>query len=90
MKRLGELGGELAERLDLPEEALLGAARLTVTSGRRALIENHHGLLEYGAEQITVSTGRGRIILRGGGLVLSAMNQRELLICGRISSVEWE
>ena len=90
MKRLRKLSEDLAERLDLPEEAALRAVKLTLTGGRRALVENHRGLLEYGEEQIVVNTGRGRIVLRGSGLTVSAMNQRELLICGRITSAEWE
>lgn len=90
MKRFRELSGELAERLDLPEDALLGAAKLTWIGGRQALIENHRGLLEYSADRVTVNIGRGRLILQGRGLTVKAMNQRELWICGRISSVEWE
>ena len=39
---------------------------------------------------ITVSTGRGKIGLNGEGLRLEAMNKTELLICGRLQSVEWE
>lgn len=84
------LAGELCDRLELPEEAVTGAARLTVTGGRSALVENHRGLLEYGAEQIRVGTGRGQIVLRGSGLTLAAMNGGELLIRGALQSVEWE
>lgn len=80
---------DLAERLELPEESL-GAARLTVTAGHRALIENHRGILEYGTEQIVVSVGRGRLRILGSGLRLEAMNRSELLILGHIDSLEWE
>lgn len=84
------LAGELCDRLELPEESVTGAAKLTVTGGRSALVENHRGLLEYGAEQIRVGTGRGQIVLRGSGLTLAAMNGEELLIRGALQSVEWE
>lgn len=90
MKKAKELPGDLCERMELPAEAVVGAAKLTVTDGRRILVENHRGLLEYGAEQIRVSTGRGQIILRGSGLTLGAMNGSELLIRGRLQSAEWE
>lgn len=81
---------ELCEKLDLPAEAAAGAAKLTVTDGRIALVENHRGLLEYGAELIRVSTGRGQLVLRGSGLTLGAMNARELVIRGKLLSAEWE
>lgn len=89
MKKGMVLLGELCERLELPAEAA-GAAKLTVTDGKRALVENHRGLLEYDAEQIRVSTGRGQLILRGSDLTLSAMSGKELLICGKLQSAEWE
>lgn len=90
VKKAKRLLGEVCERLELPEEAVAGAAKLTVTAGRSALVENHRGLLEYGAEQIRVGTGRGQIVLRGSGLTLAAMNGEELLIRGALQSVEWE
>lgn len=90
LKKTAALASDLAERLDLPEDALLGKAKLTVTAGRRALIENHRGILEYGTEQILVSTGRGRIRLLGSELKLLAMSGSELLISGKLSSVEWD
>ena len=90
VKSIKELPQELTERLELPQEALLGAAKLTVTGGRRALVENHRGVLEYGEERIVVSVGRGKLTVSGRGLGIEAMNRRELLIRGRIQSVEWE
>ncbi len=90
LKNTAAFASDLAERLDLPEDALLGKAKITVTAGKRALIENHHGILEYGKEQILVSTGRGRIRIVGSELKLLAMNGSELLISGKLNSVEWE
>ena len=90
MKKRREFPGELCDRLELPREAAVGAVKLTITDGRLALVENHRGLLEYGAEQIRVSIGRGQIVLRGSELRLCAMSGRELLIRGRLQSAEWE
>ena len=88
-KRRG-LGEDIADRLDLTGEALLGSAKLTLTANRRALVENHCGILEYGPEQIQIIVKRGKIVLRGSDLRLTAMNKGELLICGKLQSVEWE
>lgn len=90
VKKAKLLLGDLCDRLELPEEAAAGAAKLTITDGRRALVENHRGLLEYGEEQIRISTGRGQIVLRGRDLTLSAMSGKELLIRGKLQSAEWE
>ena len=90
LKKIGTITQDLSERLSLPEDALLGAAKLTVTAGRKTLIENHRGILEYGTEHIVISTGRGKISLSGSGMKLMAMNKSELLISGEIKNVEWE
>ena len=84
-----EFPADLAERLELPGELLPGAGRLTLSGGRRALIEGQRGILEYTAERIVVSFGREKLSLMGDGPRLSAMNAGELLIHGRIRSVEW-
>ena len=80
---------ELAERLDLPAEAL-GAVRLTLTGGRLLLVENHSGLQEYGSERIAVGCGSGRVVVSGSGLDIEGMNKTELVLRGRIQMLEWE
>ena len=89
LKKIKLLAEELSDRLQLPEDALLGAAKLSVTAGRRVLIENHRGILSYSAAYIAVSTGQGPIGLYGKELRLLAMNRNELLIGGRIQTIEW-
>ena len=84
-----EFPADLAERLELPGELQPGTGRLTLSGGRRALVEGQRGILEYTAERIVVSFGREKLSLMGDGLRLSAMNAGELLIHGRIRSVEW-
>ena len=88
MKRAQSLAGALSERLMLPGE-LLGELKISVVGARRALIENHQGLLLCSPELISVRGGRGSLSLRGSELRIEAMNERELLICGRIALVEW-
>ena len=89
MKKLRELPYELADKLELPEDVLLGSGKLTVTGGRSAVIENHRGGLEYTAERIVVAVPRGKVCLDGTGLRLKAMNKNELLVGGRIRNIEW-
>lgn len=90
MKKLRELPEELADRLDIPEDLLHPASKLTVTAGRRVLVENHRGVLEYSRERVLVKLTRGRLCVAGTELRLLAMNRGELLIAGRVRSVEWE
>ena len=88
--RIGrELPADLAERLELPGELLPGQGRLTLSGGRRALIEGQRGILEYTSDRIVVSFGREKLSMSGNGLRLRAMGAGELLITGRIRAAEW-
>ena len=90
LKKLRNIADDLAEKLELPSEALGAAAKLSITGGRRALIENHRGIIEYGRERIVIGTEKGRMVISGQELLLSAMNKSELLIIGKINMAEWE
>lgn len=89
-KRKRSLPLEVAERFELPAEAMAGVARLTITGARRAVIEDHKGLLALGEDLVAVDGGRVTIRLRGEGLQLRAMDKKELVITGEIFSAEFE
>ena len=89
MKKQYSFASELLERLELPGEAL-GEGKLSVVGTRRALIENHRGLLSYTEELIAVRLGHGSLSIWGTELAIEAMNERELLIVGHIAHAEWE
>ena len=90
LKKERKLLLDLSERLELPAEASVGAAKLSVTAGRRVLIENHRGILDYGSERICVGLEQGKLILSGTELCLLAMDRKEMLIGGKLQNLEWE
>jgi len=79
-----------ADMLDLPGEVVAGMPRITITGGCRVLVENHRGILEYGQERITVNGGRMVLTVCGGGLEIRSLNTNELLITGRLRSMEFD
>ena len=96
VKRLSDIPLEIAERLvsvgltvALLSESVAGVPKLTVTGRRRALVENHCGLLEYSHECIVVDGGRVRVCIRGTNLQLVAMDSTALLISGTIACAEF-
>ena len=68
MKSFADRLEQLEEKARLPEEALSGELKLSVTAGKRALLENHRGILAFESSLVTVAARRGRVILRGEGL----------------------
>ena len=77
-------------RLDLPAESLPGAMRITISGGTRVLVEGHRGLLEYADDRIAAAGPGCRILIKGEGLGLVAMDRQELVASGRLWAVELE
>ena len=80
----------LAGRLDLPAEVVAGAPKVTVTGASRVLVENHRGLLAYSDTEVAVDGGSTRVLVRGDGLLLRAMDREMLLVTGTITGVDLE
>lgn len=78
------------ERLDLMDEPLPLQPLIELCGDRRVLIENHGGILEYGPERIRLSVRFGCVSIFGNGLKICRMQQRTLVISGRIASVVLE
>ena len=79
----------LADRLDIPADAL-GLTKLSLCGRSRLLIENHGGIISYGEALIEISCGKTTLIVRADNLMLKAMTGSDMLICGRIISLEFE
>ena len=80
---------KVSEVFDVPGEVIAGLPRITITGYGKLIVENHRGILEYSYEKISVNGGKAVIEVVGQGLELRAMNDRELLITGRIRGVEF-
>ena len=49
-------GHNLVEKLELPQDIVLGVPILTMQGNTELLIENHRGLLQYDTDEIRVRT----------------------------------
>lgn len=81
--------GNLGERLHVPGEAL-GECKLSVLGNRRALVENHRGLLHCTEELISLRAGQGVLCVFGAGLRIEAMDGGDLLLSGCLDRIEWQ
>lgn len=84
---MGKWMERLADRADLPGEALPGQPLIEILGEHRVLIEHHSGVTEYGREKIQVKMRYGCLCIYGCGLELARMNSDQLIISGRIDSV---
>lgn len=90
MKNIKSFPEWLCRVLDIQAESFSAAPRITLSGSGRVLIEGHHGLLEYGPGRVAAARAGGCIMVNGEGLELVTMNDRELVVAGRIWAVELE
>ena len=76
--------------LELPRDLMLGAAVLTVTGQREALIANYKGILEYEDSFIRVQTKNCRIRISGARLAIDYYTNDEMKITGHIDAIQYE
>lgn len=87
MERRESILEKTAQVLDLPAE-VTGLPLIELIGDRELRVEHHKGILAYGTQEIHISGGKLVIRVLGSGLELRSMNAEELLITGRVHSVE--
>lgn len=75
------------QRLAQQVENLPGQPLLELFGQRRILVEHHQGVTEYGREKIVIRVDFGCICIQGLDLELACMSDQQLVITGRIFSV---
>ena len=78
----------IAEGTDLQDTPIPGLPLIELAGDRRVLMENHGGVTEYGTERICVRVKFGQVCISGEDLCLSKMSKYQLIISGRIASIE--
>ena len=89
MERKESLLERASQALELPGDALGGMPRIELLGDREFRMEYHKGILAYGTDEIHISGGKLVVRVKGEGLELRSMNPTELLITGRIASVDF-
>jgi sporulation protein YqfC len=70
------------------EEAAGALPRLMLAGGRRAMIENHTGILEFSPSCVRLMTRQGVLMIRGEALLLTQIRPDALTVRGEIRSIE--
>ncbi len=76
--------------LEIPQEVSSNIPKLTVIGFQKMLVENYKSILEYQDFYIRISTYIGILNINGYELNLSEMTTEDLLITGKIESIDFE
>jgi len=80
----------LERLLELPKEISSTDPKITIMGFNEMLIENYKGVLEYQEFYIRISTHIGIININGFNLGLNEMSSEDIMITGKIESVDFE
>ena len=81
---------KLDEILEIPVELSTNNPKITIIGFERVLIENYKGILEYQEYFIRLNSYIGIININGFNLNLEEMTSDDLLITGKIESIDFE
>lgn len=76
--------------LGLPKEVISKVPKLTITGFEEIFIENFRGILEYEDFFARIKTEIGIININGFNLKLNQMTEEDILVTGRIESLDFE
>ncbi len=76
--------------LEIPQEVSTNLPKITVVGFKQMLVENYKAILEYQDFYIRLSTEIGILNINGFELNLKEMTTDDLLITGKIDSVDFE
>ena len=87
--RKANMSRKLADLFDLPRDVILDLPKICALGNTQISIENHRGIIEYTTRLIRVNTSRGELKLAGSGLVIQTILRDEIVVEGRILSIEY-
>ena len=76
--------------LEMPRELTTNDPKITIVSFNEMLIENYKGVLEYEEYLVRVNTYMGVVNINGFNLNLNQISSEDIMITGKISSIEIE
>ena len=79
---------KMALAVDLAAEPVPGQPLIEIFGQNRVIVENHKGVICYEHEEIRVRVCFGQIQITGKDLQLMKMCKPQLVICGKIDSVQ--
>jgi len=81
---------KIVKALELPKEILLNIPKIILLGNKSVVIENYKGILLFEDDTIKVNTNSGILGVSGRKLKITEINADDLLIEGRIKTIEFK
>ena len=90
MKKTRRVKNKIDNILEIPDEISSSAPKVTIIKFEKMIIENYKGILEYQDFYVRLKTSIGIININGFDLTLEEMTSDDILVCGKIESIDFE
>jgi len=90
MHKKEKRNSKLNSFLDIPKEVGGREPKITIVGFDEMLIENYKGIFEYEEFHMRVNTGVGLININGSNLSLETITEDDVLVKGKIESIDIE
>lgn len=89
-KRTSKRRSRITDLLEIPQEVVSNKPKLTLVGFEELLIENYKAILEYEDFYIKINTHIGAININGFNLRLKEMTGDDIMVLGKIDSIDFE
>ncbi len=79
----------LERAMELPAGSFGLDTHIEIWGGRRAVVENCRGVLEYEEGVVRLAVTGGEVRLTGTALDIRALGDNEAIVCGSLAAVEF-
>lgn len=79
----------LADFFEMPKELICNLPRITLIGDVQMLLENYGGIIEYNDKLLRLKVREGEVVVKGKNFKIKNFLSDELLIEGKITSVEY-
>ena len=80
---------KITKALDIPEDVLFNAPRITMMSNKELRIENYTAILLYEENQVSVATKDVILSIQGENFSIEIITDDEFTLTGSIASLEF-
>ncbi len=74
--------------LEMPSDVVLDMPKLIMIGNIQLYIENHRGIVNFSQEEVIIAVSIGRVEVRGSNLVIRGIYTDEIMLEGKITSVQ--
>ncbi|RBP68915.1 sporulation protein YqfC [Alkalibaculum bacchi] len=87
-EKIENIKENVSDALELPKEITLNLPKVTMVGSTQIRIENHKGIIEYSESKIRVNSKIGIIVITGKNLFIRNIIKEEVLLEGKLESVQ--